>query len=378
MARTLTRKPGLIDHILRTCLVLAFVLLCLPEAAQAVITQPGGWAEIYNGTANTTGSVSYNVPAGSGRILVVTVATTSASNVSYTTTGSYNGASLTRIGGASDDTSSQRQHTAILYILEASLPASGPYSLSVTTGGTLQHMSVFAATFAGVDQTSPIDTTQKRAVSSDNSSASFSPALTINANAQGVFIGNIYNRNNTTTITGITDPPSGWSASSRLVRSGTSTRPYWIGTYSYGSLPSSTTTSTATESGLSPSNLWYSYAGIGLKMGALPPHIALTKSADITSAKPGTVITFTAYYHNTGGAAAYSLVLLDTVPPYMTYVPGSLRMGSAASTYTTATLKTDAADGDEAEVGGSGPTFRPATVAVNGDGKVYLQMKINP
>ena len=128
-------------------IILAFILsisvpglLFMAIPGEAAITQPGAWTQIYTGTANTTGNVSYNVPSGSDRVLVVTVATESASNVTFTTSGTYNSVGLTRVANASDDTASQRVHTAILYIPEASLPASGAYNLSVTTGGTLQRM----------------------------------------------------------------------------------------------------------------------------------------------------------------------------------------------------------------------------------------------
>jgi len=107
------------------------------------------------------------------------------------------------------------------------------------------------------------------------------------------------------------------------------------------------------------------------------PAMSLTKSVDKASANPGDALTYTVYYHNTGGTAAMNLVLIDTVPPNTTYVAGSMRMGAASSTYATATPKTDAADADEAELSGGNLVFRVSSVAAGGDGKVYLKLNIN-
>jgi uncharacterized repeat protein (TIGR01451 family) len=114
------------------------------------------------------------------------------------------------------------------------------------------------------------------------------------------------------------------------------------------------------------------------------PTIALLKTAGGTST-PGSTITYTVYYHNTGNASATNIVILDTVPANTAYVAGSLRMGNAASTYATATPKTDAVDGDSAEISGTDTVFRLNSVTADDsvpnsgtdEGKVYFQVKIN-
>jgi uncharacterized repeat protein (TIGR01451 family) len=56
----------------------------------------------------------------------------------------------------------------------------------------------------------------------------------------------------------------------------------------------------------------------------------LSKSADKTSAKPGDTITYTLTYNNTGDAPAYTVVFLDSIPAYTTYVTSSTQgTGSA-------------------------------------------------
>ncbi|MCX5849151.1 MAG: hypothetical protein NTW65_06850 [Deltaproteobacteria bacterium] len=115
------------------------------------------------------------------------------------------------------------------------------------------------------------------------------------------------------------------------------------------------------------------------------PLITLTKSADTATAIPGQEIIYTVYYRNIGGSAASNLVITDTIPLNTTYVPGSLKIGNAASTYATATALTDAVDTDAGQISGASVVF--TITAVPGDdgvansgsdeGKVYFKVKIN-
>ncbi len=115
------------------------------------------------------------------------------------------------------------------------------------------------------------------------------------------------------------------------------------------------------------------------------PQITLNKSADPTTAIPGTEIIYTIYYRNAGGSAASNLIISDTVPLNTTYVTGSLRIGNASSTYATAAVLTDAADADAGQISGGNIIFIIATVAgddgvdhAGGDeGKVYFKVRIN-
>lgn len=115
------------------------------------------------------------------------------------------------------------------------------------------------------------------------------------------------------------------------------------------------------------------------------PQITLTKSADNASVAPGGTVTYTIYYKNVGTASAQNLVIKDTVPSNATYVTGSLRMGAATTTYATAAAKTDAADGDEANITSGTITFNVTTVTADDsvagsgtdEGKVYFKMQIN-
>lgn len=112
--------------------------------------------------------------------------------------------------------------------------------------------------------------------------------------------------------------------------------------------------------------------------------VTLTKSVDKATAAPGEELTYAVHYKNTGGSEAKSLIIIDEVNINATYVAGSLRLGSAGSTYATATPKTDAVDADEGSVSGTTITFSINAVAADDgvansgsdEGKTYFKLKI--
>jgi uncharacterized repeat protein (TIGR01451 family) len=53
------------------------------------------------------------------------------------------------------------------------------------------------------------------------------------------------------------------------------------------------------------------------------PSLTLVKSVDRAVAAPADVLTYTLVYTNTGGADAHAVEVIDPVPAYATYVPGS-------------------------------------------------------
>jgi uncharacterized repeat protein (TIGR01451 family) len=118
---------------------------------------------------------------------------------------------------------------------------------------------------------------------------------------------------------------------------------------------------------------------------SLKPLINLVKNADHPSVTPGAEVVYSIYYRNIGVGAASNLTLLDTVPVNTTYVTGSMRIGSASSTYAAAAALTDGNDGDAGMVSGSNVIFTIQTVqgddGVSGsggdEGKVYFRIRIN-
>jgi len=115
------------------------------------------------------------------------------------------------------------------------------------------------------------------------------------------------------------------------------------------------------------------------------PVISLEKSVDKATALPGDVLTYTIHYRNAGQGTAHTFVLLDTIPPSTTYLAGSIRIGSAGSTYGSATPKTDTGGDDEAEINGSNIIVALTTIspddgtpdAGTDEGKAYFKVTVD-
>ena len=115
------------------------------------------------------------------------------------------------------------------------------------------------------------------------------------------------------------------------------------------------------------------------------PLLTLAKAVSHAAAPPGAEIIYTVSYRNAGGAPAHTVMIMDTIPMYTTYVPGSLRVGNAASTYANAAILTDAADADIGAINGTMILFVirsvPANDLVDGsgtdEGKVYFKVKVD-
>jgi uncharacterized repeat protein (TIGR01451 family) len=88
------------------------------------------------------------------------------------------------------------------------------------------------------------------------------------------------------------------------------------------------------------------------------PQMQLVKSTDKTEATPGAEIIYTVHYMNIGSSDGFSVEIADPVPSYAAYVPGSMKLGDAGSTYDSAAAKTDGAGDDEAEFTNGSVLFR--------------------
>ncbi len=115
------------------------------------------------------------------------------------------------------------------------------------------------------------------------------------------------------------------------------------------------------------------------------PLISISKYVDKTSSSPGGELTYSVHYRNTGGVPAYTVIIFDTIPPNTSYVPGSLRLGTADSSYETSAPRTDDQDSDEGEVSGSNIIFTINTVSQDDsipdsgtdEGKIYFKVTID-
>ncbi len=114
------------------------------------------------------------------------------------------------------------------------------------------------------------------------------------------------------------------------------------------------------------------------------PLIDLAKEVDKSEAVPGEELIYSVLYRNLGDSTAHTLFIVDTIPAHTSYVPGSLRIGGAGSTYATAQVLTDGPGDDEGEASGSTVTFRIDLVLADdgvpdsGDdeGKVYFKVVV--
>lgn len=115
------------------------------------------------------------------------------------------------------------------------------------------------------------------------------------------------------------------------------------------------------------------------------PLIQLLKAVDKAAGEPGKELVYLVHYRNVGNSQARNLDIADNIPAYTAYVPGSLRLGSASSTYESATPLTDARDADAGYVEGARvyfviPAVAPDDGAPNAgtdEGKVFFKVKLN-
>ena len=115
------------------------------------------------------------------------------------------------------------------------------------------------------------------------------------------------------------------------------------------------------------------------------PQITLAKTVSAATAAPGAELVYAIAYRNAGNGSAHTLLIADSIPPYTTYVAGSLRLGPAGGTYASATVKTDANDGDGATLEASDVVFTINLIAPNDgaadsgpdEGVVYFRVRVN-
>ena len=190
------------------------VLLSLAAGtAQADISAQSPWALQYSQIAYPAGAVAtYSIAAGSGRVLVVAIASTRTNVGSQTVAVTYGGQALTLAAG--DGTSAATwNHSYLFYLNDAGISAAVGSSLNVTiTGGTGYYTWVYAAVYAGVDQSTPFtDARNHNSATANATVGPFSPTLTINANDQAIEIVNLARGDLGNNARSITTWASGWT-----------------------------------------------------------------------------------------------------------------------------------------------------------------------
>jgi hypothetical protein len=163
---------------------LGLFLALSSTGAQAAVSQPTTWTSVYeSNTYPSLNGLALPIAAGSGRVLLVAIASRATSATTQMVALDYGGRALTLAQG--DAGTSAEQHTYLYYLLDAGIAAASSNNLAVTvTGGTAAYTWVYAAVFAGVDQAVPF--TDRRNFSSGSTASSavgpFSPTWILGAN----------------------------------------------------------------------------------------------------------------------------------------------------------------------------------------------------
>ncbi len=248
--------------------MLALTALPVSPAFAAVSTQQA-WSQVYRGAA-FPGTYSYTVNAGTNRMLVVGVSSSTTANATQTVTVTYGGQALTQQVG--DGTTNARQHTYLFYLKDTPAVMTGTaQNLIVTvTGGTAYFNYVYAGVYAGVDQSATPITNSRNYTSGTGTTGTvvFGTALTVNAGDQAVEMVNLMS-SSSTTIRTIDTFAANWSTPFTPTGNssgGTSANAYVI----TRTQPGANTTDTSSHD-LSSNNTWASMSGMSIKAFPLTP-----------------------------------------------------------------------------------------------------------
>ena len=252
----------------------ALMLASIPNSGKAQVTQQVAWTNAYNQTTGTGTSVGFAIGTGTNRILIVAVTgSLSASGTITTPTVSYGGVALTNIVG--DGTATQRTHTWLFYLLDNAIMNGTSQTLSVAlTSGSLVNMSAFYAVFAGVNQTPSTYTSFNSSTNTSGSGPAelnLTTGMTINANAQAIYVSSIYDAN-ATTAPGYT-VNANWTSKLNNTGSNTTDNIGWKNEVANRTaIPTANTTDNAATSGITPANsIRWSMSGMALSEGCVPP-----------------------------------------------------------------------------------------------------------
>ena len=138
--------------------------LYAPKQAQAAAAA-GAWTAIHasapgNTGATVTSTTAYTAAAGSNRLLLVAVAMEiSTAGAMSSVTATYGGVTLTQLNTSRALTGS-RGHMYVGYLLNSQIPT-GAQNVAVTyttgTTSTVQSLDIKCATYSGINQTTPIN-----------------------------------------------------------------------------------------------------------------------------------------------------------------------------------------------------------------------------
>jgi hypothetical protein len=184
--------------------ILLFVLLVGFNGLSAQVTTLNAWTNQFHGTSQAQQTIAYPVPGGSNtsRMLVVAIAADRTVIGAMTVTLTYGGQTLTPLAGDMSLTTA-RQHTQLYYLNESGLKAATNTNLIFTiSGGTTRIADLWTAVFDYVNQLTPFsDSRNYSSLDVNTTTATLSPALTINTNDLAIEVVSSVRVGNTTART---------------------------------------------------------------------------------------------------------------------------------------------------------------------------------
>lgn len=312
-------------------------MLAAPVFAQIMTDPPS------NATGATSSlSWSHAVGSGSDRLLIVGISIRHANRTVNSVT--YAGISLSRMGFQNS-----ANNTCRLELWSLRAPPSGPADITVDISGSAD-IAAGAASYSGVDQTSPLGGFSSANGTGPYGSLSVSGALDELVMDVVVAPG-----------IGLSLAPDG--AQETIWNAGTGT----AGNNVWGA-------SSSKSGGPSVTMGWSIGAPADWAIGAVTirpvptPNIVLSMSQDISNPPPGATITYTIDYVNNGAGQANSASIAFSPPSNTTLVANSVTLNGVA--------KTDAADGDEVTLVGTTITVNLGTVPSGSGGTTNYKVVV--
>jgi len=187
--RTLARGGAL--GVLGAIVSLGIVLVPLDSRA-AIGTTTQNWpaTPIYTNAAYPSAAITYNAVAGSNRLLVVGISSSTTAVVQAQPTVTYGGTSMTPAIGYSATATQQHSYLFYLPLGSSATADSGKTIVVGISGGTSKHCIVNAAVYTGVDQATPIGTSVRSSNDATTGTAVGPFTLAVNSGEMGVSVVN--------------------------------------------------------------------------------------------------------------------------------------------------------------------------------------------
>ncbi len=273
----------------RRCVLFALGLLAFAWPAAAAISFDAASRAATTTTGRTSLSWSHTIGSGTDRVLVVGVAVEDANTTDANVTSvRYNGVALIAVPNSKiNGGGTGIIQTQLFYLLNASLPAAGTFTVAVTFQGAVDGIAAGAVSFAGVSQAAP----QPAATHVDTSGAD-TISTSITATTSNAWIVDVVGSGNSGSFTPGSGQTERWDIAASVMTGATSTKALTA---------AGATTLSWSHSGanrLAHSLAVLSPSGAGGTMFTLTTNVSgsgtVTRNPNAASYASGTVVTLTA------------------------------------------------------------------------------------